>query len=84
MPGLLEWHLDAAATRLTDIGIAYDGPEPGGSSRILTLTDPDGNRVVLTGGDRIRPSFSCGSEEGTDDDGLTGHTALHPHRRRSG
>lgn len=41
--------LDAAAARLIDVGIAHDGPAPGGGARILTLTDPDGNRVVLTG-----------------------------------
>lgn len=46
---LEETDLDAAAARLTDGGIAHDGPAPGGGSRILMLTDPDGNRVVLTG-----------------------------------
>ena len=41
--------LDAAATTLAGAGIAHDGPEPGGGSRVLRLADPDGNRVVLTG-----------------------------------
>lgn len=46
---LEETDLDSAAARLIDVGIVHGGPEPGGSSRILMLTDPDGNRVVLTG-----------------------------------
>jgi len=41
--------LDAAAVRLAEAGIAHHGPQPASSSRILILTDPDGNRVVLTG-----------------------------------
>lgn len=44
-----ETELDAAAARLTDAGIAHDGPQPATSSRVLMLLDPDGNRVVLTG-----------------------------------
>ncbi len=44
-----ETDLDAAAARLADVGITHDGPAPGGGARILVLTDPDGNRVVLTG-----------------------------------
>ncbi len=44
-----ETDLDAAATYLTTAGIDHDGPQPGGGARILQLTDPDGNRVVLTG-----------------------------------
>lgn len=44
-----ETDLDAAAARATDAGIAHEGPKPGGGARILQLTDPDGNRVVLTG-----------------------------------
>lgn len=41
--------LDAAADRMTGLGIQHAGPQPGGDARILQLTDPDGNRVVLTG-----------------------------------
>lgn len=44
-----ETDLDAAAARLTASGIAHDGPVPGGGGRILLLSDPDGNRVVITG-----------------------------------
>ncbi|GAA2181218.1 VOC family protein [Leucobacter tardus] len=44
-----ESELDAAATRLTAGGFVHDGPQPGGGARILQLTDPDGNRVVLFG-----------------------------------
>lgn len=39
--------LGNAASRLTDAGIAHDGPEQATSSQILRLVDPDGNRVVL-------------------------------------
>ncbi|MCO4265296.1 hypothetical protein NG697_20705 [Pseudarthrobacter sp. MDT3-26] len=46
---LEETELDAAATRAAEAGIGHDGPQPGGGARILPLTDPDGNRVVLTG-----------------------------------
>lgn len=46
---LSESDLDAAAAHLSDVGIAHDGPQPGGGARILQLRDPDGNRVVLTG-----------------------------------
>lgn len=41
--------LDAAAARLTEIGIDHDGTQPVTVGRILALTDPDGNRVVLSG-----------------------------------
>ena len=44
-----ETELDAAAARLTAAGFVHDGPQPGGGARILQLTDPDGNRVVLFG-----------------------------------
>ncbi len=44
-----ETDLDAAAARLSAAGIHHDDPQPGGGARILQLTDPDGNRVVLTG-----------------------------------
>jgi len=46
---LEETDLDGATARLVDVGIALDGPAPGGGARILMLTDPDGNRVVLAG-----------------------------------
>jgi predicted enzyme related to lactoylglutathione lyase len=41
--------LDAAATRLTAAGLAHGGPQPGGGGRLLQLTDPAGNRVVIVG-----------------------------------
>lgn len=41
--------LDAVATPMTEVGIARDGPQPITVGRVLMLTDPDGNRVVLTG-----------------------------------
>ncbi|HIZ37350.1 MAG TPA: VOC family protein [Candidatus Ruania gallistercoris] len=44
-----ETDLDAAATRLAGAGFEHEGPQPGGGARILLLTDPDGNRVVLSG-----------------------------------
>lgn len=44
-----ETDLDAAAERLTLAGIDHGDLQPGGGARILQLTDPDGNRVVLTG-----------------------------------
>jgi predicted enzyme related to lactoylglutathione lyase len=44
-----ETDLDAAAVRAAEAGINHDGPQVGGRERILQLTDPDGNRVVLTG-----------------------------------
>lgn len=44
-----ETDLDAMAAHVTRVGIGHDGPQPGGGARILALTDPDGNRIVLTG-----------------------------------
>lgn len=44
-----ETDLDAASARLQAAGISHEGPQPGGGARILQLTDPEGNRVVLTG-----------------------------------
>jgi predicted enzyme related to lactoylglutathione lyase len=41
--------LDTTAARLAAGGIASGGPEPGGGARLLRLTDPDGNRVVVVG-----------------------------------
>lgn len=46
---LNESDLDALAARLTAAGIEHDGPQPVTSSRLLTLSDPDGNQVVITG-----------------------------------
>ncbi|MGO1523942.1 MAG: VOC family protein [Nesterenkonia sp.] len=44
-----ETALDAAAERLTDVGLHHAGPEAGGGARILQLNDPDGNHIVLLG-----------------------------------
>jgi predicted enzyme related to lactoylglutathione lyase len=41
--------LDATAARLSELGIARGAPEAGGGRRLLQLTDPDGNRVVVLG-----------------------------------
>lgn len=41
--------LDETAARLASAGMAHAGLEPGGGARLLQLTDPDGNRVVLLG-----------------------------------
>ena len=41
--------LDEVARTLTAAGIAHDGPEQVTASRILQLSDLDGNRIVLTG-----------------------------------
>ena len=46
---LHESDLDAAAARLREASVDREGPEPGGGARVLRLTDPDGNSVVLTG-----------------------------------
>jgi hypothetical protein len=44
-----ESDLDALAARLVAAGIEHDGPRTVTSSRLLTLSDPDGNQVVITG-----------------------------------
>ena len=44
-----ESDLDALAARLADSGIEHNGVEQVTPSRALMLTDPDGNRVVVTG-----------------------------------
>ncbi|GAA1730363.1 VOC family protein [Brachybacterium phenoliresistens] len=44
-----ETDIDTAASHATDIGIPHEGPQPGGGARILPLTDPDGNRVIVMG-----------------------------------
>ncbi|MGC5616199.1 VOC family protein [Georgenia sp. Z1491] len=44
-----ETDLDGAAARLRQAGVAHDGVAPGGGRRILVLSDPDGNQLVLIG-----------------------------------
>lgn len=44
-----ESDLDALVARLDEAGISHDGPQDVTSSRILSLVDPDGNRIVFTG-----------------------------------
>ena len=44
-----ESDLDGLAARLTGAGIDHSGPQQVTASRILPLTDPDGNRVVISG-----------------------------------
>ena len=44
-----ESDLDGLATRLSAAGLEHDGPQPVTASRVLVLTDPDGNQVVATG-----------------------------------
>jgi hypothetical protein len=41
--------LDELAARLTAAGVEHDGPRPATASRLLVLSDPDGNQVVVTG-----------------------------------
>jgi hypothetical protein len=41
--------LDELAARLTAAGVEHDGPRPATASRLLLLSDPDGNQVVVTG-----------------------------------
>ena len=44
-----ETDLDTLAARLTGAGVGHPGPQQATSSRILPLTDPDGNRLMFTG-----------------------------------
>jgi catechol 2,3-dioxygenase-like lactoylglutathione lyase family enzyme len=44
-----ESDLDSLAAHLNKAGIAHDGPQDATSSRVLSLVDPDGNRIVFTG-----------------------------------
>lgn len=44
-----ESELDTFADRLTAAGLDHDGPQPVTASRVLILTDPDGNQVVISG-----------------------------------
>ena len=41
--------LDTTADRLTASGVGTTAVEPGGGARLLRLTDPDGNRVIVIG-----------------------------------
>jgi len=41
--------LDASIAALDAAGLTHSGAEPASGSRIVRLTDPDGNLVVLTG-----------------------------------
>lgn len=41
--------LEDTVAALTSAGVDHEGTRPGGGGRILALTDPDGNRVVLAG-----------------------------------
>lgn len=41
--------LEFLAAALTAAGVEHGGPTRATSSRLLQLSDPDGNRVVLTG-----------------------------------
>lgn len=42
-----ESDLDALAGRLSPAGLHHGGPQPATASRVLILTDPDGNQVVI-------------------------------------
>jgi hypothetical protein len=44
-----ESDLDALGARLTAAGLDHGGPQPGGGARVLILSDPDGNHVVISG-----------------------------------
>ena len=46
---LQESDLDGCAARLTDAVVDHDGVVDVSAGRALMLTDPDGNRVVLSG-----------------------------------
>jgi predicted enzyme related to lactoylglutathione lyase len=41
--------VDVVVAALDAAGIGHEGLQPGGGGRILQLTDPDANRVVITG-----------------------------------
>jgi hypothetical protein len=41
--------IDAFGSGLDQKGIGHDGVQDASSSRILPVTDPDGNRIVFTG-----------------------------------
>ncbi|MFJ9692568.1 VOC family protein [Kitasatospora sp. NPDC101183] len=46
---LAESDLDERLAHLAHAGIRHDGPLDTPASRVLPVTDPDGNRVVFTG-----------------------------------
>ena len=46
---LAESDLDERLTRLARAGIDHGGAQDATTSRILPITDPDGNRIVFTG-----------------------------------
>ncbi len=46
---LEETDLDDFAARLTAGGIPFDGPQPVTASRVVVLSDPEGNQVVVSG-----------------------------------
>ena len=52
-----ETALDAAAERLTDVGLHHAGPEAGGGARILQLNDPDGTTSSSSAPDCLREGF---------------------------
>lgn len=54
---LAESDLDDRAARLGAAGLDHDGPRPASASRVLVLTDPDGNQVVVTGMQPARPQM---------------------------
>lgn len=41
--------LDTLSSRLIAAGLEHAGAEPGGGVRLIRLSDPDGNEVVVTG-----------------------------------
>ena len=44
-----ESDLDALAARLTAAAIKHDGPQRVTASRVLIMSDPDGNQIIATG-----------------------------------
>jgi catechol 2,3-dioxygenase-like lactoylglutathione lyase family enzyme len=44
-----ESDLDTLAARLAADGLDHGGPQAGGGARVLILSDPDGNQVVISG-----------------------------------
>ena len=44
-----ESDLDTLAARVSAAGLSHVDPQPGGGARVLILSDPDGNQVVITG-----------------------------------
>lgn len=46
---LSESELDQLIARLDSAGVSHPAPQDVTASRILEMTDPDGNRIVVTG-----------------------------------